>query len=268
MMRHHRRSAFTFVEAMVGGSIFLVMITALIYTRMGARRTEQVSTLYINLMENVALAMHQLRIDLRQLAIVPGKPVVPYSILIQDDADAVRRALRVRRSWAVMIAGGLVGSAFTHVDYQLIRSAPRSDRYHLVRTERTASGENLPGRKAPSDKKVFRAFTIKNAFFNYLEDPKNIDVRVLHVVLEIASDSGDLPGWGPFREKTMVLSHVLHILRPEAPYSDPIVDPVFPRFAQPLSFPGSSGPLENPPGNVLAPVIRGGLEPLSSIPPL
>lgn len=232
------------MEALIGGAIFVVVLGALLYTMSGARRTSELASLYLTLMENVAVAMHQLRNDMRQLSYVPARPVIPYSLHIRDDIDPASRTLRLRRSTPASLNGGVPGSSFVYVEYGLAVSDSRSDRYHLARTEWTASGANLPGSTRSRETKLFRSFSLKDASFLYKEDDA-IDSRVLHVALQVVSDTGNVPDWGPFREKCMVVTNVLQVQRPEPAFGWPSL------FAEPVMLRA-----ERPPCDVLAPGAR------------
>jgi type II secretory pathway component PulJ len=257
---------FTLVEALIGGALFLVVLGALLYTMSGSRRSSELASLYLTLMENVALAMHQLRSDMRQLSFVPNQAIIPYSLAITDDPDPAARSLRLRRSTPVSLNGGVPGSAFVYVEYRLVPADGRANRHHLSRTEWTASGARsglrpqtsrsaltggwgppaagLPGATRSRDTKVFRSFTLEDASFLYKED-NAIDSRVLHVALRVVSDTGRVPDWGPFREKSMVVTNVLQVQRPEPAFGWPSL------FAEPVLLQA-----ERPPCDVLAPAAR------------
>jgi hypothetical protein len=239
-MRRTNRKAFTLVEAAIAGALMVSLLSALAVAASGARRGESLASLHLGLMESVALAMHQLRTDLRQVSFVAGKPVAGTSIAISRDY----KAIALRRSSHAVIGGAAAGSFFIRVEYRLIPSDHRADRYHIVRIESTSSGAPLPGKRTSREERIFRSFTVSDASFLYKEDDAK-DIRTLHVGLRVTSDGGTLPGWGPFREKELVLTNVLSVLRPEAPFAYPTM------WAQPVTVQA-----EKPPGDVLAPVAR------------
>jgi hypothetical protein len=232
------RRGVTLVEVCVAGSLLVVVLGSLMYAWSGARRTEALAATHLGLMENVALAMHQLRLDLRQLSFVPGKPVDGYSIRPGIDDQSVM----MRRSSPVMIGGTQPGSSFVLVEYRLVPSDKTPDRYHLVRIESTASGSPLPGKVAPSEVRTFRSFTVSDVRFR-LKPESRTEAALLHVSFDVVSDSGAVSDRGPSREQTLHLSNVLAVLRPAAPFEFPSM------FAQPVMVPA-----EHPPDDVLAPL--------------
>ena len=229
------RNGLTFIELCVSACLLVVILGTLAYTASGARRGEALASLHLGLMENVALAMHQLRTDLRQISFVPGKPVLDYSIAIAPDF----RAVKLRRS-STGVSVGPLGSSFIIVEYRLVPS-DRPGRFHLMRIESTASGVNLPGKSVPREERLFRSFSLLDASFLYQEQDDK-DVRVLHVAFRVVTDSGPTESWGPFRDKELLLTNVLSVLRPEAPFAYPTL------WANAVQVPA-----EIPPGDVLAP---------------
>lgn len=230
-----RRRGVTFVETCVAGALLVGILSSLAFAMSGARRSEGIATLHLGLMESVSLAMHQLRTDLRQVSFVPGKPVMPYSI--QGGPDG--KSIRMRRSSHRV--GAWLGSSFVVVEYKLVPAEARTDRYHLVRSEFTASGANLPGKSVSREDRVFRSFLLASAAFSYDENDEK-DVRLLHVAFRVVTDSGPQAGWGPFCEKELLLTNVLSVLRPEPALAYPSL------FAQPVMVQA-----EHPPADVLAP---------------
>lgn len=214
MNRTNRRGA-TLVEALIAGALLVVILGALAFATSGARRSESLAALHLGLMESVALAMHQLRTDLRQLAFVPGKPLATHSLRLGNDYQS----LIMRRSSPHGIGNSALGSSMVLVEYRLV-PAKRADRFHLLRIERTASGANLPGKNVAREERLYRSFTLASAEFLYREDDVKDD-RVLHVAFRVVSDAGPMPGWGPFREKELLLTNVLSVLRPEQAYATP-----------------------------------------------
>jgi hypothetical protein len=236
----HSRRGVTFIEVCVAGALFVMLFGSLIYATGGARRAEALAALHLGLMESVALAMHQLRSDLRQLSFVPGKPVTGYSVRPGNDYHSVV----MRRSCPQAIGDAKPGSSFVLVDYRLVPSDKRPDRFHLVRTESTASGLPLPGKKESSAQRIYRSFTLSNVDF-LLKPETKTEVALLHVTFNVVSDAGPMPNWGPFREQELRLSNVLSVLRPTAPLEFPSM------FASPVMVQA-----ERPPEDVLAPLAH------------
>lgn len=203
------RRGSTFLEVCVAGGLLVLILGVLAFTASGARRGEALAALHLALLESVALAMHQLRSDLRQLSFVPEQPVLGSSIALGDGG----RAVTLRRS-SPNVGGSALGSSFVFVKYELVPAA-RPDRYHLKRTEYTASGANLPGKTRPREERLYRSFTLAAAGFLYQEDDAR-DVRLLHAELRVVSDAGPMGAWGPFREKELILTNTLSVLRPES----------------------------------------------------
>jgi type II secretory pathway component PulJ len=214
MNRTNRRGV-TLVEAGIAGALLVIILGSLAFATSGARRTESLAALHLGLMESVALAMHQLRTDLRQLSFVPGKDVATYSLRVGRDYHS----LIMRRSSPYAVGNSALGSSMVLVEYRLVPAA-RADRFHLLRIEKTASGANLPGKSVPREERLYRSFMLASADFLYREDDAKDD-RVLHVAFRVVSDSGPMPGWGPFREKELMLTNVLSVLRPEQAYAAP-----------------------------------------------
>lgn len=202
-MNRCRRGA-TLVEACIAGALLVLILGAIAFTISGARRVENVAAAHLGLMESVALAMHQLRTDLRQLSFVPAQPVVPNSMRTGGDY----RSVILRRSSAALV-GDVLGSAIVLVEYRLVPVAGKADRFHLLRVERTASGKPLPGKTVSREERLFRSFELTGATFLYKEDDVKDD-RILHVALQVA-----------FRDKEHVFTNMLAILRPEEPHAKP-----------------------------------------------
>lgn len=227
------RRGSTFIEVCVAGALLVLILTVLAYTASGARRGEALAALHLSLMESVAIAMHQLRSDMRQLSFVPDQPVLGFSIALGDE----NRAVTLRRS-SPNVGDSPLGSSFVFVEYRLVPAA-RADRWHLQRTEYTASGANLPGKSSPRDVRLYRSFTLAGAHFSYQEDDER-DVRLLHTEFRVVSDAGPMGSWGPFREKELLLTNTLSVLRPEpASWGEPV-----------------QVEAELPPGDVLAPAAH------------
>lgn len=229
------RRAATLVEALVAGAIALVLLAALTSTWSSTRAAQDVAGRQLERVEGAVLALHRLRMDLRQLALVPGQQVLGHSLTIGPD----HRSLRLRRS-APGFPGQRPGSAFTVVSYAL--EAAGKELFRLVRTETTASGVLLPGRGTTREDTALRGAVLRDFTALYREDEAR-DCRVIHVALAVAGSDGSAPG----RPATTLVTSVFALQRPEAAFAGPL-----PLFAEPL--PASlAATAELPPGPVLAP---------------
>jgi type II secretory pathway component PulJ len=240
--RARRIRAFSLLELSVAGALFGVIATALFLIQSGDQRGSILSSYYLNLMNSVCLAIHQLRTDLRQLTFVPGQKVEGYSIRISPEHDAIL----LRDSSPSTGSDSTVGSSFVIVEYRLEPIRSGADTYHLVRVEYTASGRTLPGKTSAIERKTFRGFTLRRATFLYTEVDET-DERTLHVGFVVVSDTGIAPNWGPFREKELVLTNVLRIQRPEPSH--------WPAIGWSHFYPPDVS-AEKPPGDVRAPLAR------------
>lgn len=202
-MNRSRRGA-TLVEVSIAGALLVMILGSLAFSMSGARRTESVAAAHLGLMESVALAMHQLRTDLRQLTFVPGQPVVPNSLRPGQSYNSII----MRRSSAALV-GDVLGSAIVLVEYRLVPVKGKAGRFHLLRVERTASGKPLPGKSVPREERLFRSFELTGANFLYREDDAKDD-RLLHVAFQVA-----------FRDKELLFTNMLSVLRPEEPHARP-----------------------------------------------
>ena len=239
-MSTRTRAGFTLPEALVAGGMFLCIAAAFLFTWSGTRREEELASLHLSMLESAAVAMQQLRTDLREMVVISTAPEVEGT------------SLRVsQRGDALLLRQGLLGndasSAFQVVAYDLVPAPTRSGapRFHLRRTLRSSDGSPLPGPSA-RDVKVFRTFTLAEASFNYLPprpgtDRAQGDDHVIHVTFRVVSEGGRAGAADLGGEKTMLLTQVLRFLKPPHPRD----------FALPLTAAG----LEAPPVDVLSTAI-------------
>jgi hypothetical protein len=216
---------------------FVVVLGILFVLGSGARRTQEFSAAYVGLMEGVAVALHHVRTDLRQVCFVPGRPVVPHSIRLGVDG----RTILMRRSARVPVRAGPLGSSFVLVEYGLQPAHGRPRGFHLVRAERTKSGANLPSKSTSRTETAFRSFALDGATFAFREDAATGD-GTLEISLRVLADVGRSRPAGPFGEKVMLVRNAFAVLRPEPAFSPPTF------FAEPVTI-----PMEALPGDCLAP---------------
>ena len=238
-MHTRKRAGFTLPEALVAGAMFLCIAAAFFFTWSGSRREEELAALHLSMLESAAVAMQQLRTDLREMVVLSTMPTVEgASLRVSPDGSAL-----MLRQGAL---GDQIASPFMLVEYTLAQTPSHSGaiRYHLVRTRRTSNGSALPGepgRRESRERTEFRTFTLAGASFNYLPprpgtDPRHGDDHVIHVTFQVVSETGQANGPDNFSEKTMLLTQVMRFLKPPHPRT----------FAQPLNVPG----LEEPPQDV------------------
>lgn len=238
--------AFSLVEVCIGAAVLVVVMGAILLLLSGARRSETLGALYVDLLEGVSIALHQLRMDMRQLTFVPGQPLEPTSFRLAATSGPGLAAIRFRRSSAGPTASQDLGSYFVFVDYDLVPTGRGPGRLHLRRSEWTADGSPLPGLTLARQEHVHRSFALRDASFLHPGiDPSGREV--LHVMLDVVSDTADLPDWGPFREKGLRMTSAIHLVRPEAAFVWPSY------FAAPVLVRA-----EHPPGEVLAPIATHG----------
>lgn len=248
-MSGRKRTGFTLPEALVAGAMFLCIAAAFFFTWNGSRREEELASLHLSMLESAALAMQQLRTDLREMVVICTAAVDGTSLRVTPSGDA----LMLRQE----LLGDQPTSPCAVVQYTTIPAATRSGqpRFHLQRTRRTSDGSNLPGGASPRDVKVFRTFTLKGVSFNYLHtqqgsDPTQGDAHLIHATFQVVSDTGRASAADPFGEKSMLLTQVLRFLKPPHPDA----------FAQIINVPG----LEVPPQDVVSDAITE-LPPLPAI---
>ena len=234
------RRGFTLLEVSVAAAVGVVVLGGLTYSWVGVRQGQAFSGRYLDLLEGAVLAMHQLRLDLRQLSFVPGKPVQGYSLRISPD----QRAIRLRRS-APPAPGIPAGSSFVVVEYRLkARGSP--GRFQIIRSEWMASGAKLPGRDQLREEQPLRSATLRDLAVAYKED-EPASARMLHVAMDVTSADGVLGESGAGGAPSLVVTNVLQVQRPERPFGGEL-----PLFAEPLP-PSVQGNAETPPGAVLSP---------------
>jgi len=226
------------VEAVVAGALFLMVGGVLIYVFVHSRKVQETVNLYTTLLQNVTIALHAIRSDLNHIAIVSNEPLIPcaldkYSFKTYNSD----RAILMRISSPVPIDPKVVGSYFTFVAYRLVPTEYRQDRFYLSRVEFTSSQKNLPGKNVNREEKIFKTFILRgnNTSFLYVPPdpakPDTKDLHVLHVALDVVSDTGPTPIEGAFSEKGMIITSVVRLVQPETPFSpydpSPLAEPIF-----------------------------------------
>lgn len=224
-MLKHKRSGFTLPEALVAGGMFLCIAAAFFFTWSGSRKEEELAALHLSMLESAALAMQQLRTDMREMVVVATSPTVEGT------------SLRVSQG-ALMLRGESLGDQPTDpcmlIEYTTVPAPSKSGaaRFHLQRTRRVSDGSPLPGAAGPREVKVFRTFTLAEVGFNYLpqqgSDRAVGDDHVLHISFKVVSDSGRAGSDDVNGEKSMLLTQVLRFLKAPSPRD----------FAQPINIPG------------------------------
>ena len=262
-MRSTNTRGFTLPEALIGGALFITILAALLISMNGERRQSEMSGQYLSLMENVAVALQQLRTDLREIVLLPQRKVNPFSVRVSNDY----RAVRFRHSPRVTGKGS--ADAYVFVEYSLKPAPERPGRYHLARIERASDGSF-------SEERVFRSFMLKDASFHPKErwrgkgEPgqgkagggdraegrgegqgegrgegrggkrggfggHRPEHHVLHIALELVADQGGGGGYKAFEEKSQVVTAVLQVKKPHSPWL----------FAEDFTGPDSETPPED-----------------------
>lgn len=220
-MSRSERRGFTLVEAVVGLAIFITVLAAVIFTFTGARREEKMAALQLTVMENAAMAIHQVRTDLRQAVFVPGQPVNTHSFKTSADGTV----LLLRRSVQAEGLADYSGSLFILVEYRMIPTGIEPGTFFLQRTEQSMGG-NIPGKNGPRDVHVFRNFMVASANFYYLgmeemksqRDPVSRATEMLFVGLDVISDSGEEGQVQAFQRKHQAVTSFILITPPELPF--------------------------------------------------
>ena len=243
-----RTRAFTLLETLIGGALFGMILGALLYLSTGSRKLEEAARLQVSLTQNISQALHTLHTDLRQLSIVPDHPIEGFSFRTSSDYHAIL----LRRSVPDEGTTAPTGSAFTFVMYHLVPSGQGDDRFHLARIEWMASSRNFPGETVSRKEKIFRSFSLRwnGTTFLHRQDVGTPPREVLHVALDVVSDSMEARADGPFGDKSLVVTMVVRLIQPEAPYLWP----------DPFAVEALMAPL--PPGDVLAPRASHAQDPL------
>lgn len=202
-----KRAGWSMVEVVVAGGIFAVMSASLVFSMVTSRRSEELTRLYMDVVEASASAIHHIRSDLRHVLVVAGQPLEPGSLRIGSDG----RSLRFRRMTA---ARGAAGWALSQVDYRLVPAARARGFFHLARAESAAA--------APSGRAgevVFRSFLVKSLTFA-LDAGAPHEGQDLRVALDVAAD-GSRSNDGPFAGKSFPLTHRVNLRQPEQPFEAP-----------------------------------------------
>lgn len=228
------RRAFTLAEAVIGAALLALIAGGLLSLNTSARKGVQVAGLHLDLLEGATLAIHQIRLDLRQLAIFPQHPVPGYSVSIASD----NRSLRMRRTARMPGGAAWFGSSFVNVEYALVPLEGTKGRFHLVRREWTASGAPIPGQSVSRREKRFRSFMLEDCYFAYQKNSGNDDGALQVHALVVTGEGERTAG----HIRTFLVSNVLEVLRPDEGWEDPAF---VPRELEP--------DCEHPPGDVLAP---------------
>src|SRR5205823_2618755 len=121
------------LEVLVALALFVVVAGAVTFAMMGARGEEKMANLYLTVMENAAMAIHEVRTDLRQAALVPGKPVNTHSFRVSQDGTI----LLIRRCADVTGPEEYAGAWFLLVEYRLVPTGLEPGTFFLQRTEAT-----------------------------------------------------------------------------------------------------------------------------------
>lgn len=212
---------FTLLEAVVGFAIFAIVLSAMLFTFTGARREEKMAGLQLTVMDNAAMAIHQVRTDLRQAVFVPGQPVNTHSFKTSADGTI----LLLRRSAQAEGLADYSGSLFILVEYRMIPTGLEPGTFFLQRTE-SSMGGNIPGKQVARDVHVFKSFMVASANFYYLgvdemksqRDPVSRATEMLFVGLDVISDSGEEGQIQAFQRKHQAVTSFILIQPPEAPF--------------------------------------------------
>lgn len=207
MKSTRQRAGWSMVEVVVAGGIFAVLSASLVFSMVTSRRSEELTRLYLDVVEASASAIHHIRSDLRHVLVVAGEPLVPGTLRIGTDG----RSLRFRRMTA---ARGTAGWTLAQVDYRLVPATRAKGFFHLARTEGAAA---VPAGRA--GEVVFRSFLVKSLSFA-LDDGAPSAGQDLRVALEVVAD-GSRPNDGPFAGKSFPLTHRVNLRQPEKPFDAP-----------------------------------------------
>lgn len=199
MSAPRQRAGWSMVEVTVAGGIFAVLSASLVFSMVTSRRSEELTRLYMDVVEASASAIHHIRSDLRHVLVVAGQPLEPGTLRIRPDG----RSLRFRRMTS---ARGAAGWALAQVSYRLVPAARARGFFHLARSEGPAEV-------------VFRSFLVKSLTFA-LDAAAPGEGQDLRVAIDVAAD-GSRSNDGPFAGKSFPLTHRVNLRQPEQPFEAP-----------------------------------------------
>lgn len=205
------------LEAMIAGLITMLLFGVIAYSMSGTRREEELSMSHLAVMENAARAIHILQRDIKQITYITGKPVDEFSFRISADgkAIAIRRTIEPSTDYAMP-------NQYLVVEYNLVPTGLATGGFYLRRQEKSFDGVEI-ATGGSTTTQIFKSFVLKDMNFLYLDGsavtlssaPVSKDKKLLTVYLDVISDTGKLPGWGPFKEKSMMVNTLIYIEPPE-----------------------------------------------------